>query len=76
MNQHYITEQDTEALPALRELALNPTVTDVWTEIDARGHRIWLARGQNGHPWLLASDSLARFRDMISELAGEPGARS
>lgn len=76
MNQHDIAEQDTEALPALRELALHPAVSDVWTEIDYQGHRVWMARGKNGHPWLLASDNLARFRIMISELAGGPEARS
>lgn len=54
-------------IPAIvREIMQNPAVSDVWTEIE-NDHRIWLARGANGHPWLLASDNLARFRQMITE---------
>jgi hypothetical protein len=62
-------QDDTEALPAVRELAADPAVSAAWTEFDTQGHRIWLARGTNGHPWLLATDSLKRFREMISELS-------
>ncbi len=71
--QHGIPTEDTEALPALRELGRNPAVSAVWTELDYQGHRVWMARGKNGHPWLLASDSLARFRNMISELSHGAG---
>jgi len=27
--------------------------------------RAWLARGENGRPWLVMSDDLARFRAML-----------
>ena len=29
--------------------------------------RVWEARGENGHPWLVASDDLARFRAALGE---------
>jgi hypothetical protein len=66
---HQDDTDDVEALPAVRELAADPAISAVWTELDPLGHRIWLARGANGHPWLLAADSLKRFREMISELS-------
>jgi len=31
--------------------------------------RVWVGQGANGHPWLLASDDLARFRRAL-EAAG------
>lgn len=63
--------EDTEVIDTIRELSSDSRVSEVWTEISLNGHRIWMARGSNGHPWLLASDSLARFRVMISELSGQ-----
>lgn len=63
--------EDTEVITTIRELSNDPRVCEVWTEISLNGHRIWMARGNDGHPWLLASDSLARFRVMISELSGQ-----
>ena len=61
--------QDGEVVAIVRELATDPRISAVWTEITPQDHRIWLARGANGHPWLLASDSLKRFRQMIDGLA-------
>ncbi len=29
--------------------------------------RVWVARGANGHPWLVASDDLARFRSALGQ---------
>ena len=64
--------EDTEVAGIVRELSADPRVSKVWTELDSAGHRIWLARGADGRPWLMATDSLARFREMISELGGQP----
>jgi hypothetical protein len=36
------------------------------TEIYGRA-RVWVARGQGGHPWLVASDDLNRFRDALRQ---------
>jgi hypothetical protein len=29
--------------------------------------RVWEARGDNGHPWLVTSDNLTRFRAALGE---------
>lgn len=65
------SEEDTEVAGIVRELSADPRISKVWTEISPAGHRLWLARGADGRPWLLATDSLARFREMISELSGQ-----
>ena len=65
-------DEDIEVAGIIRSLRADPRISNVWTELDTAGHRLWLARGMDGHPWLLASDSLARFRQMISELGGQP----
>ena len=36
------------------------------TEICGRA-RVWVARGQRGHPWLVASDDLNRFRNALRQ---------
>lgn len=64
-----MTSEDIEVISIVRELSGTPGVSAVWTEIDPFGHRIWMAQGANGHPWLLASDHLDRFRVMISDLS-------
>ncbi|HVD02709.1 MAG TPA: hypothetical protein VNF75_01000 [Candidatus Dormibacteraeota bacterium] len=66
-----IPTEDSEVIDIIRELSSDPRVSEVWTELSLSGHRIWMARGKNGHPWLMATDSLARFRAMISELSGQ-----
>ncbi len=40
---------------------------------DFYGHfRAWVARGENGHPWLVMSTDLGRFRRAL-RLGGPPG---
>jgi hypothetical protein len=36
----------------------------IGTEIYGRA-RVWVARGGDGHPWLVASDDLTRFRNAL-----------
>jgi hypothetical protein len=36
------------------------------TEIYGRT-RVWVARGEDGHPWLVASDDLNRFRNALRQ---------
>jgi hypothetical protein len=56
--------QDTHDATALRELRDAYPHLQIGTQLygDAR---IWEARGANGHPWLMASDDLARFRSAL-----------
>lgn len=60
-------------LAIVKSIARLPGVGAAWTELDANGHRIWLARGANGHPWLLATDNLQRFRGMIAGIQDDEG---
>lgn len=45
----------------------HPKVASCWTETTAAG-RAWFARGINGHPWLIASSDLDRFKAAIDGL--------
>jgi hypothetical protein len=38
----------------------------IGTEIYGRA-RVWVARGEDGHPWLVASDDLNRFRNALRQ---------
>ena len=39
----------------------------IGTEFYGRA-RVWVARGDDGHPWLVASDDLHRFRSALGTL--------
>jgi hypothetical protein len=45
----------------------HPKVASCWTETTPAG-RAWFARGINGHPWLIASSDLDRFKAAIDAL--------
>ena len=38
----------------------------IGTEVYGRA-RVWVARGEDGHPWLVASDDLTRFRNALCQ---------
>jgi len=38
----------------------------IGTEFYGRA-RVWVARGEDGHPWLVVSDDLTRFRDALRQ---------
>ena len=52
---------------ALSELQAAYPDLDISSEFWDAAVPVWVARGRNGHPWLLASDDLARFRRALDQ---------
>jgi hypothetical protein len=61
-----ITMSDAEDAEILRELQAEYPQLVITTELywDVR---VWVARGGDGHPWLVLSSNLDRFRAALSE---------
>jgi len=51
---------------ALRELRIEYPHLHISTEFYGR-MQVWVARGEDGHPWLIASDDLNRFRNALRQ---------
>jgi hypothetical protein len=60
----HVIRQQREAA-TLRKLCSEYPHLRIDTELFC-GDRVWVARGENGHPWLVASDDLARFRQALT----------
>ena len=58
-----ITMSDAETL---RELRAEYPQLVIATEL-CWGVRVWVARGGDGHPWLVLSSNLNRFRAALSQ---------
>ena len=50
----------------LRELRAEYPHLRIGTELYGRT-QVWVARGEDGHPWLVASDDLTRFRNALRQ---------
>ena len=48
----------------LRDLRSEYPHLHIGTEFFGRT-QVWVARGEGGHPWLVASDDLTRFRNAL-----------
>ena len=60
-------EREAAALTGLRAEFPSMHIT-----IDFYGHtRAWVAHGQNGHPWLVMSNDLSRFRAAVRDAGPE-----
>lgn len=57
---------DTQDAAALRDLRDTYPQLHIGTEFYGTA-RVWVARGTNGHPWLVASDDLTRFRAALGQ---------
>ncbi len=51
---------------ALSELRAEYPHLHIGTDFYGRA-RVWVARGEDGHPWLVASDNLTRFRNALGK---------
>jgi hypothetical protein len=58
-----------EAAAALHQLVAEHPQMEFWTDLGRYGARVWYARGRDGHPWLVMSDDLGRFRTAITNQA-------
>ena len=58
--------QDTQDAATLRERRDQYPHLHIGTQFYGAA-RIWEARGHDGHPWLVASDDLARFRRALNQ---------
>jgi hypothetical protein len=61
------SEEVGAAAVALQQLVAEHPHMEFWTDVGWAGARIWYARGRDGHPWLVMSDDLDRFRAAITE---------
>jgi hypothetical protein len=50
----------------LRDLRAEYPHLHIGTEFYGRT-QVWVARGEDGHPWLVASDDLTRFRHALRQ---------
>ena len=66
---HYASAPGAEDLAALAELRAGYPHLRIGIQQWDGFRRVWVAQGTDGHPWLLASDDLARFRRAL-EAAG------
>lgn len=48
-------------------MGTQPSNLEIWTEV-VLGRLVWCARGKTGHPWLIMTDRVDRFREMIRGL--------
>jgi hypothetical protein len=55
-----------EEAATLLELRAEYPQLRIGTEIYGRV-RVWVASGEDGHPWLVASDDLNRFRNALRQ---------
>jgi hypothetical protein len=62
-------DDDAAAAAALHQLVAEYPQLEFWTDLGGYGARVWYARGRDGHPWLVMSDDLARFRAAITDPA-------
>jgi hypothetical protein len=61
-----ITMSDANDAETLRELRAEYPQLVIATEL-YWGVRVWIARGGDGHPWLVLSSNLDRFRAALSQ---------
>jgi hypothetical protein len=62
-------EDEVAAAAALHQLVADHPQLEFWTDLGGYGARVWYARGRDGHPWLVMSDDLTRFRAAITTQA-------
>lgn len=58
-----MTEREAQA--EIQELQVLYPVLDICTGVWGDGSREWVARNYQGHPWLIMSGSLERFKSML-----------
>jgi hypothetical protein len=66
---HYASAPGAEDLAVLAELRAGYQHLRIDIQQWDGFRQVWVGQGENGHPWLLASDDLARFRRAL-EVAG------
>ncbi len=60
-----MTAAERDAITLINHLRAAHPHLELWTGSRGTG-RTWFARGKDGHPWLIASDDLDRFRAALA----------